>query len=191
MYLPLKSATPMVVIFSLFISQNLHTGIRVATVDAMSYVVMQSLSKASIYYENTVGWKADARPGENRQLNYYSIDMQTGRQMSLDGSLNVIGLNEPLTGDFGDDFFKQGAFLSKTLNRVPAMNATAALHDVWFDQPDGLEFNVVTNLLTMLPAAVISIGAILGNSVDDMPADEWSEQEQYLAEETSLLRYAF
>ena len=191
MYLPLKSATPMVVIFSLFISQNLHTEIRVATSDVMTYVVMQGLSKASTYYEKTVGWKADAQPGENRPLNYYSVDIQTGRQLSADGSLNVIGLNEPLTGNFGDDFFKQGAFLSKALNRVPAMNATAALHDVWFDKPDGLEFNVVTNLLTMLPAAIISIGAILGNSAEEMSADEWSKHEEYLAEDTSSLRYPF
>lgn len=188
MYMPLKSAAPIVVAFSIFLSQNLPIVLRITVTKVMAFAVVQSLSEASLYYEKNVGWKASIKPGENRQKNYYVIDMTTGRQLVIDGSLNVIGLNEPLTGNIQDDFFKQGSALSRLLNRVPAMNATAALHDVWFDKPGGLEFNLINNVITMLPAALISIGAIFGNNTQLGMSDSELEFESYLAEQAFLLQ---
>jgi hypothetical protein len=61
------------------------------------------------------------------------------------------------------NFFKQGGMLSRVLNVMPTMNATAGLHDYWLNNPNGLSFTTVNNVGTMLPAAVISIGASIGN----------------------------
>ena len=77
--------------------------------------------------------------------------------------MNVIGINEALSGNFSEDFFKQGGALSKALNVIPTMNSTAQLHDYWFNmEPNGLDFTGFNNVVTMLPAAAISIGASIG-----------------------------
>lgn len=42
------------------------------------------------------------------------------------------------------------------------MNATAGLHDYWFNKPNALNFKI-WNVPIMLPAAAISISASIGN----------------------------
>lgn len=79
--------------------------------------------------------------------------------------MNVLGINQKLTGNWTEDFGKQGGFLSKVLNVVPTMNATARLHDYWFNKgnPNRLEFTTFSNVGTMLPAASVAVGASIGN----------------------------
>ncbi len=125
------------------------------------------LSAASKYYEDAVGRKANPLPGENGAPSDYSFDSKTGQQFSDTWNQNVIGLNEPLNGAWyaPSNFFKQGGILSRALNLLPTVNATAGLHDYWFNapQPQGLDFTLINNVGTMLPAAAISMGASLGN----------------------------
>ena len=130
---------------------------------AKAAAFIRLLSEASRYYEETVGRKANPLPGENNvNKNNYDFDKETGQQFSNSHKQNVIGLNEPLSGDFLEDLPKQGAFVSKVLNIIPTMNATAGLHDYWFNKPDSLNFTI-WNVPTMLPAAGISIAASIGN----------------------------
>ena len=120
------------------------------------------MSAASEYYEDTVGRKADPLPGENKPGNTdYQFD-QDGRQYPDSHDQNVIGLNKPMSGDFWEDLPKQGGPVSKALNMVPTVNATAGLHDYWFNKPNPLNFKI-WNVPTMLPAAAISISASIGN----------------------------
>jgi len=121
------------------------------------------MSAASEYYERTVGRKADPTPGENNEnSNSYDFDRETGQQFPDSHDQNVIGLNKPMSGDYWDDFAKQGGPVSKALNVVPTVNATAGLHDYWFNKQNPLNFKV-WNVPTMLPAAGISMAASIGN----------------------------
>jgi hypothetical protein len=128
---------------------------------AKTAAFLQLFSAAGDYYRNAVGRLANALPGENSAKNTYKSDF-LGRQKLEDMTKNVIGLNEPLTGKFFEDFLKQGGALSKALNVIPTMNATAGLHDRWFNGPNRLVFTPFNNEGTMLPAAAISIGASIG-----------------------------
>jgi RHS repeat-associated protein len=78
---------------------------------------------------------------------------------------NVSGLNQELTGDFWEDFWTQGSFVSQRINAFPGGNATAGLHDFWMNN---ISMNLVTNVATMLPAAVVSYGAALGGPMAPM-----------------------
>lgn len=123
------------------------------------------MSAASEYYEKTVGRKASALPGENREGQTTYNPGPDGRQAPQDVSMNVIGHNEPLTDDWVADFGKQGSGISKALNLVPGMNATAGLHDYWLNpgNPSQLPKTFINNYGTMLPAAGISVAASIGN----------------------------
>lgn len=73
--------------------------------------------------------------------------------------MNVIGFNDPAKiGTFG----AQGEVLSRTLNQIPFVNATAGLHDYIFNANPDLSFTL-WNLPTMLPAAILAIPAALNN----------------------------
>jgi len=61
--------------------------------------------------------------------------------------------------------------LSRALNLIPTVNATAGLHDFWFNNPNGLSFTPLNNVGTMLPAAGISIGASIGNFTQGFEGD--------------------
>ena len=66
---------------------------------------------------------------------------------------------------FWENLFKQGGFISDVMNKLPGINAVAALHDNWWNPGKfmGLSFNGATNWGTMLPAAVITYGALAEN----------------------------
>ena len=131
---------------------------------ALTAAFVSLMSAASEYYERTVGRKADPTPGENNEnSNSYDFDRETGQQFPDSHDQNVIGLNKPMSGDYWDDFAKQGGPVSKALNVVPIVNATAGLHDYWFNKQNPLNFRV-WNVPTMLPAAGISMAASIGNS---------------------------
>ena len=134
---------------------------------ARTFTFLHLITESARYYRSAVGREASALPGENRSgQNTYEIYSETGQQILEDAALNVVGINEALTGEF-KDFFRQGGVLSKALNMLPTMNATAGLHDYWFNKPGGPDFNLFTNVATMLPAAAISTGAVIGNYTQD------------------------
>lgn len=54
----------------------------------------------------------------------------------------MIGFNEPVSKDFWDAFAKQGGSLRKVLNVIPAMNATAGLHDYWCNKRNPWDFKI-------------------------------------------------
>jgi hypothetical protein len=127
------------------------------------------LSSAGEAYRAWVGYSANAGPGENKfgfdqkTQTYKFISDKTspnfGQQLPADHGMNVIGFNDPdRVGSFG----AQGEFLSKTLNRIPFLNASAGLHDYIFNANPELNFTL-WNVPTMLPAAVVSIPAALNN----------------------------
>lgn len=57
--------------------------------------------------------------------------------------------------------------MSRALNYLPGLNAVAQLHDTIFNRLP-LDFNLLTNVGTMLPAAFLTYGAL----VDSLPADK-------------------
>ena len=149
-------------------------------------------SLASFTYKSTVGQMANPSPGVGLS-NANDTSMQPDGMYKvikgllirnipsdvLENNYNIIGLNEiPLvynsdgTLAFWANLSKQGGFISSVMNAIPGINATAALHDTWWNPGKfmGLGFNGATNWGTMLPAAVITYGAMagspyLGNSV--------------------------
>ena len=123
-------------------------------------------------FRATVGWSASPGSGENRiceaeecadisKSNFYK-----GTSIPQNfKNVNVIGLNISLA-DSDYIFFAQSGPLSRVLNFIPGMNATAQFHDsIFLPRPDS--FNIFSNITTMLPAASISYGALL----DTVPVD--------------------
>jgi hypothetical protein len=70
--------------------------------------------------------------------------------------MNVIGFNQP--GSWGS----QGGTLSRALNQVPTVNATAGLHDYIFNA-QWLEQTTFNNIWTMPASALVAIPAALNN----------------------------
>ncbi len=128
------------------------------------------LSTAGETYQSLVGYAANAGPGENRNGTrldgastgngtYEPIDRQGpnfGQQQRADRGMNVIGFNSP--GSVGS----QGGMLSRALNQVPTINATAGLHGYIFNA-NLLEHSSINNVWTMPAAAVIATPAALNN----------------------------
>ena len=133
---------------------------------ARTMAFLHLFSEAARYYKDSVGRPANPLPGENRSgQTTYRPDPQSGQQFPQDKSMNVVGFNEPLTGDWVQDLGKQGSGISKVLNMVPTVNATAGLHDYWFNPGNSnrLAFTTFNNVGTMFLAAPISIAASIGN----------------------------
>ena len=128
------------------------------------------LSGAGEAYRAWVGYAANAGPGENRNGtkldgtstgdgSYEVIDHvgpNFGQQQPADYGMNVIGLNKP------GFLLSQGSTVSRALNQVPFVNATAGLHDYIFNANSDLNFTL-WNVPTMLPAAAVAIPASLHN----------------------------
>lgn len=124
------------------------------------------LSTAGEAYQSLVGYAANAGPGENRfgtKLDgsstgngTYEYNEITGQQLPSDRGMNVIGLNKP------GSVLSQGGTVSRALNQVPFVNATAGLHDYIFNANQDLNFTL-WNVPTMLPAAALAIPAALNN----------------------------
>ncbi len=143
------------------------------------------LSGAGETYRAWVGYAANAGPGKNRPGSTtgngaYDPDLENrsspnyGQQLPADQGMNVIGLNKP------GSLLSQGSTVSRALNQVPFVNATAGLHDYIFNANPGLNFTL-WNVPTMLPAAAVAIPASLNN-----PSIYWLTQiKQPRAEEDS------
>lgn len=139
------------------------------------------LSGAGEAYQALVGYGANAGPGENRNgtkldgtstgnASYEPIRVgpNFGQQQVADSGMNVIGFNEP--GSWGS----QGGTLSRALNRIPTINATAGLHDYIFNA-QWLEQTSFNNVWTMPVSAAASIPATLNN-----PNISWVMQSKNL-----------
>ena len=102
------------------------------------------LSTAGETYQSLVGYAANAGPGENKfgtKLDgsstgngTYEYNEITGQQLPSDRGMNVIGLNKP------GSVLSQGGTISRALNQVPFVNATAGLHDYIFNANQDLNF---------------------------------------------------
>ena len=119
-------------------------------------------SRTAFAYTNTVGYAANAGPGDNRNGaetgNGTYLPDSNGRQIPADQGMNVIGFNgtnSPLA---------QGGPNSQLLNNIPFVNATAGLHDWIFNASPALNgWFAVLNVPTMIPAALLSIPAAINN----------------------------
>jgi RHS repeat-associated protein len=107
-----------------------------------------------------------------RYVTTYAPDPLPGKELpSGDGtfpeSLGVVpkgyavfGNNDPTTGNFFQDFAKQGGALGRLANSVPVINSGAAFHDsIFVRQIFGMTKSWLTNIPTILPTAIITIGA--------------------------------
>ncbi|TAJ17834.1 MAG: RHS repeat-associated core domain-containing protein [Rugosibacter sp.] len=108
---------------------------------------------------SSVGYDTNPMPGENRPNATgdatYDFDVNTGRQFSDSIGNNVVGGNNLV------DFCKQQSICSKILNLIPGINATAGLHDHWFNIPGAPHQTAFINWGTMLPAAAITYSALI------------------------------
>ncbi len=125
-------------------------------------------SGAALAYYTMVGYAADLRPGENRNgtktdgtstgNGTYEYDESTGRQLTADIGINVIGLNRP------DSILSQGGAISKALNQVPFVNAAGGWHDYIFNSSPILnDWFTVVNVPAMIPAAMLAMPASLND----------------------------
>jgi hypothetical protein len=140
------------------------------------------LSTAGETYQSLVGYAANAGPGENRNGEgrsdqTYDPD-QFGRQKPADQTMNVIGHNTP------GSLTSQGSALSRTLNLVPTVNATAGLHDLIFNA-NWLDHTAFNNLWTMPASALVAVPAALNNpniswitQVKQSPSTGWATHKQ-------------
>lgn len=112
---------------------------------------------ASWGYQKVVGYMAT--PDVGRPLaspdGTYDPSLNGGRPPQC---CNVFGTNQPLTGNFVPDFFKQGGALSNVANYIPGLPAVANFHDMWVNNISNSVFN---NITTMPYSAVVTYGALL------------------------------
>lgn len=122
-------------------------------------------SSAGEAYQNWVGYEANAGSGDNRfgtnldgtlREDATYLPMENGQQRPADRGMNVTGYNK------AGSIFSQGSTISRALNLVPFINATAGLHDYIFNANPDLNLNI-WNVPTMLPAAPLSTLASLNN----------------------------
>ena len=136
------------------------------------FIYSAAASAAREFYVSFTGREPTFQRGENRTdsinvpckdtgSNCFEFDRITGHVPDSFGNGNAIGLDKQLTGGFWADFGKQSGPLSRGLNLMPGMNSLAIFHDTIFG-PNGLSFTVYSNVGTMLPAAAITYGALLG-----------------------------
>ena len=113
-------------------------------------------STAAYGYQSVLGYSANAGPGFNPENPVYTPDEITHQQPPNYQGANVIGVNN------SDALIPQGGLVSKILNYVPFINATAGVHDYIFNSKllDQTTFN---NIATMVPSATVAIPAALGN----------------------------
>jgi hypothetical protein len=124
------------------------------------------ISGAGEGYRALVGYAANAGPGANRPGSTTGtgafepirdkFSSNYGQQLPADRGMNVIGLNKP------GSLLSQGGTVSRALNQVPFVNATAGIHDYIFNANPDLNFTL-WNVPTMLPAAALAIPASLNN----------------------------
>ena len=127
------------------------------------------LSTAGEAYQSLVGYVANVGTGESRNgtrldgtstgnASYEPVREGTnfGQQQPADRGMNVIGFNSP--GSVGS----QGGTLSRALNQVPTINATAGLHDYIFNA-NLLEQTMFNNIWTMPASALVAMPAALNN----------------------------
>ncbi|KXS32931.1 MAG: hypothetical protein AWT59_0940 [Candidatus Gallionella acididurans] len=124
------------------------------------------ISGAALAYRTMVGYSADLRPGDNRpgsdtgDATYKYIDdpksPNFGQQKLADQGMNVAGFNK--LGSIGS----QGGVISKVLNQVPFINATAGLHDYIFNA-NLLTQSTFNNIWTMGATALLTIPASLND----------------------------
>ena len=116
---------------------------------------------AALGYNSVIGYNANAGPGFNPENPIYKIDEITHQQPAAYQGANVTGLNDPTNPN---SVFAQGSILSKTLNNVPFINATAGIHDYIFNASPTLNDNFsLLNIPAMVPAAAWAVPASLGN----------------------------
>jgi hypothetical protein len=130
-------------------------------------------TSASRYLYNSLAkYDVNIKPGDG-------LASPTGDYEFVDGKIplnavgnmpSIMGLNEKLvnTGNGWSDFWanigKQGAFPGNVLNyALPAGNAIGVLHDTGWE-PHRAYFNAFTNWGTMVPAALVTYGAVLDAS---------------------------
>jgi hypothetical protein len=132
---------------------------------ARTYAFMRLLTESAVYYQVSFGASATLRSGENRSPNYFKED-QSGRQFPADHDLNVIGLNDDITtvGTLKGLVTQGGAF-SRAANLVPGINATAGLHDYWFNSGK-LRWNLYNNIGSVPFAMAVTYAANAGNYTD-------------------------
>ena len=115
---------------------------------------------ASPGFQSLVGSAANPMPAEDRTPgiggdNVYVEENGIIPQEWRDNNFNVFGLNK------STEWNCQSSTFSNTMAAIPGMNATAQFHDTMFLSGGlGIPFNNFTNYSCMIPATLISYGAI-------------------------------
>ncbi len=117
--------------------------------------------KLLVFAASSDPWAADRRHGRR----HVAVGVADEHKRATKDKQREERCITDFTGDFWDDLGKQGGPLSKAANLIPGINATAALHDYWFNRPDHPEFITFNNVGTMLPAAAMTYGALLNGSL--------------------------
>lgn len=117
-------------------------------------------SAAAELYDSYTGFRASLLPGTNGDprlpcdaAGSTCYEYDRGMIPTSSHGYNVIGLNQALNPAGQGNLFTQGGTLSKALNLVPGLNATAGYHDTLFGK--SLAFTPFNNVATMLPSAVL------------------------------------
>ena len=140
---------------------------------------LQTFVEFADFYEQSTTYKADPLPGENRGKSTYAPDENHHQPVDSQGKNVTLYNDEELTGDFFEDFLKQQGPLSKVLNLIPGINATAGLHDYWTNKMSdqmGDDYSQVLNFGSIPPSVAITYAAIIGNYMQG-----WQDNPAYHA----------
>ena len=116
------------------------------------------------------GLSSSARYLYNKAVTY-DVDWSSGKGVDprgfndppRQGYISVGTQGEKLEGKYFADFWKEGGFVSKTLNIIPGINAVSKLHDriVIKFEPGTLMRDYFANAPTMLPAAALTYAGLV------------------------------
>ena len=119
---------------------------------------MAGLTSAMRYvYNGVTGTDSTWRKGEGLASKYGNyID-----KLGVPKGVNVIGDNEKLSGNFGQDFWKQGGAVSNALNKIYGANSTAYFHDTLLSN---IPKNIFTNYTTIPLSLIVNYGSLLDHN---------------------------
>ena len=91
----------------------------------------------------------------------YVYNGVAGTDSTCPKGVNVIGDNEKLSGNFGQDFLRQGGAVSNALNKIYGANSTAYFHDTLLSN---IPKNIFTNYTTIPLSLIVNYGSLLDHN---------------------------
>ena len=130
-----------------------------------STFALRALYLKSVKYETDASWKPGKGLAVDKDGNIGVYEMGEGDKIPFDK--NIFGNNDTTS------LMRQGSLVSRIGNALPGGAAISRIHDAWLHPYyGGITQTIYTNVGLMLPAAVVSYGALYHRYIDQIQISE-------------------